>query len=350
MIDFPTPPHARLLPHQALSASPPTRAQQRRRFRLLSIRDLRALPAPEWLIPGVLVAGELAMCYGPPASYKSFVSLGMAMAVATGTPWMGRPTKQGPVIYVAAEGAGGYTARVLAWAESAGMDSDETDRTPVHLVTEPVQLHRNDDVAGFLAEVQAKGLRPALVVFDTLSRCFAGGDENSAQTVSTLVEAIDDMRRATGAAVLLVHHSRKDGSAERGSGAFLGAVHTMIRAQRGDGTLTIHCVKMKDAAEFQPMTFRICEVGDSIVLEPTSAAPVARVLTDHERRCLDALPEREGISHGTWKAQAEGAGVPGGSFNKLRKKLLAERLVEQDAAGHYRRAGAATDGISGIDP
>ena len=38
---------------------------------------------------------------------KSFMALDMAGAIARGLPWRGKKTKQGRVVYIAAEGAGG---------------------------------------------------------------------------------------------------------------------------------------------------------------------------------------------------------------------------------------------------
>ena len=348
MIDFneTAPAASSTLPYSAPVTWPAPRST-RPLFQLLSEDDLAALPDPEWLIPGVLVAGAFTMLYGAPGSSKSFLTLGMAMAVATGQPWMGKATRPGAVVYVAAEGASGYKARRRAWRTA---HPDAPAPSPIHYVTEAVQLHRAYEVDTFLASLDARGVRPALVIFDTLSRCFAGGDENSAAAASEVVRSVTRIGQQTGAAVVLVHHSRKDDAVERGSGSLRGAVDTMLRVRKTGDAITLSCEKMKDAAEFQQMSFRLREAGGSCVLEPTgAAAPTAPALTDNERRCLDVLPAHEWTRHGVWKGLAVAAGVPKGSFGKVRTDLMDAGLVKRDEEGRYRRAAAGADGISGIN-
>ena len=46
------------------------------------------------------------------------------MSVATGTPWLGTyKVKAGPVVYIVAEGAGGFAKRLQAWKLSHGVAS-----------------------------------------------------------------------------------------------------------------------------------------------------------------------------------------------------------------------------------
>ncbi|WP_426765441.1 AAA family ATPase, partial [Pseudomonas aeruginosa] len=56
------------------------------------------------LVRGILGEGGLSVLYGAPGAGKSFLALDLGYAVATGQPWMGRDTRQGPVIYAAGEG------------------------------------------------------------------------------------------------------------------------------------------------------------------------------------------------------------------------------------------------------
>src|SRR4051812_5462453 len=78
------------------------------RYRLYSDAEIEKLAGPEYLIPGILPRESAAMIYGAAGSTKSFLALDMALCVATGTPWMGRPVQRGCALYVAAEGASGY--------------------------------------------------------------------------------------------------------------------------------------------------------------------------------------------------------------------------------------------------
>ena len=85
------------------------------RNRVLKLDELRELPQPDTLVSGLLDLDSLAVLYGPPKAYKSFVALDWALSVATGSWWQGRRVEPCHVLYVAAEGVSGLWARVDAW-------------------------------------------------------------------------------------------------------------------------------------------------------------------------------------------------------------------------------------------
>jgi RecA-family ATPase len=69
--------------------------------------------------------------------------------------------------------------------------------------------HSDADLKRLLAEIpQPTGF----IVIDTLSRVLAGGNENGPEDMGALVMNVDRLRAATGATVLLVHHTGKDAS------------------------------------------------------------------------------------------------------------------------------------------
>jgi hypothetical protein len=70
-----------------------------------SAADLMAtdFPPPRWAVPGLICEG-VTLLTGPPKVGKSWLSLGLAVAVARGGAAMGRvPVQQGPVLYLALE-------------------------------------------------------------------------------------------------------------------------------------------------------------------------------------------------------------------------------------------------------
>ncbi len=73
-------------------------------FRLLDMADIRSIPTPKWLIPGLLIEKTLAATYGPPKSLKSFVVLDALLRLAYGLDWRGEQLQQTDVLYVCAEG------------------------------------------------------------------------------------------------------------------------------------------------------------------------------------------------------------------------------------------------------
>ncbi|HEV2071088.1 MAG TPA: helicase RepA family protein [Acidimicrobiales bacterium] len=223
-------------------------ALEREEARLVTFDAMATRPPPEWLVDDLLVAGSSAVLYSPPSVGKSFVALDIAACVATGTWWHGRAVRQGPVLYVAAEGTGGLPVRVQAWKAHNRMAwVDAFDFLPGSInLLDPGQ-------AATLAELTvAKGYR--LVVVDTMARVTAGGDENSPKDMGLLVAAVAKLQ-AAGATVLMVHHPGKDaGKGMRGHSSLRGALDTEIEAKEvGERLVTLVCQKQKDAQEFLPV-------------------------------------------------------------------------------------------------
>lgn len=195
----------------------------------------------------MLYRGTLAQLSGPAGSYKSFLAIAVACSVAAGTDLDGQPAGQPEhVIYVAAEGAAGLRARILAWCEHHGVDPGVLDPT-LHVLPVPVQLgHRTTDVAE--AAALAEHLRAALVILDTRSKCTLGMEENSNTEQAKAVDAAEQICAGSGATVLAIHHTGRTGSTPRGATAWDGGVWSDLRIVRGkDLAVTVCCEKHKDA-------------------------------------------------------------------------------------------------------
>jgi RecA-family ATPase len=136
-----------------------------------------SLPDPEWLIEDVLPKGGNAMLWGDSNVGKTFTALDIGARVATGLDWMGYETKQGHVLYVAAEGASFFKNRIHAWEQVNKLNLSEH----MSFLTEAVQLADPRAVDQFNSVVLDKKEPPSLVVLDTLHRCFVGKDENSSK-------------------------------------------------------------------------------------------------------------------------------------------------------------------------
>jgi hypothetical protein len=72
-------------------------------------------------------------------------------------------------------------------------------------------------------------MKPVLIVVDTLARSMGDGDENTAKDAAMFVRNCDLIREATGAHVMVIHHTGKDEErGARGSSALRAAVDTEI--------------------------------------------------------------------------------------------------------------------------
>jgi predicted ATP-dependent serine protease len=86
------------------------------RFAVRSASEFSDGPRMDWIVRGVLPRAELAVIYGESGSGKSFLALDLCAAISLGLEWRAKRTVKGRVVYVCAEGAGGFKARLRAYA------------------------------------------------------------------------------------------------------------------------------------------------------------------------------------------------------------------------------------------
>lgn len=245
-------------------------AVQRLRGELLTAEQLKARPRLRPLVAGLLYRNTLARINGASGSGKSFLVLDLAARVAAGLPWCGRAIEPGPVVYLVAEGDEGVGRRLDAWEARHGRPVDG-----VLFMPRPVQTAGTEWSAW--CEVLAE-LRPALVVVDTQARVSVGADENDARAMGELVHALDGLRTATGACVLLVHHTGRTGTHGRGSTAVTGALQTELAVSRAGREITLKTGKAKDDAEGDDAIFDLTDVpADGPFVDPGAVLGVVPV-------------------------------------------------------------------------
>lgn len=239
---------------------------------ILSRDQLDELEPPEWLVNGLVPKDSLSIIYGNPGQFKTFVVLDLCLSIATGKPFRvgpdeaTHPVQKGVVVYVAAEGARGIKTRVQAWEDEHGIRA-----TDFYVIRKAVQLAQTTERDALIEMLRNLNDTPIMVVFDTLSRCMVGMDENSAQDVSLFIKAADTIKKELGCAVSIVHHSTKDGSSERGSSALRGAADAMYKIVKNeDQVVEMKCDKMKDAVEPKEKRFQFQVVDLSPLGSPPS--------------------------------------------------------------------------------
>jgi hypothetical protein len=247
------------------------------RWRFLSVEELEALPPPSWLVPELLTEGSLAAIFGQPESFKSFLALDISLSIAAHMPWHGRQVPHGGVLYIAGEGAPGLGKRVRAWRTQR---QAHDRKLSFQLMRDEINLagERDSDVRDFVGAVKQRLGSLRLIVIDTLNQTAAGADENSAKDMGRYAASMKRLRDATGATVMVVHHSGKDLSkGMRGSNALLAAMDTTVEVERPSDapSIIVSVRKQKDADRGSPMRFNLDRVGDSLVLKATVIADAA---------------------------------------------------------------------------
>ena len=254
-----------------------------RRNRLLSIDDLAHRKPVEWLIEGMVPESSYASIVGDAGTMKSFVAIAWGLSIAHGVPWLGRPVKQGRVVYVAAEGQAGLYARLAAHQEAFGLRGP----APFHIFDQPVAVP-TPELDELLADIRDLPEPPRLIVLDTLAWCFGPGDENSQKDMNAFNAAVARLKRETGACVLVVHHTGKSGDV-RGSTALRGAVDVMMVMERLDRSLTLSnggkIGKQKDAEPFADVALTYNAV--SFIRADGEAGGSVVLVEDDDARAID---------------------------------------------------------------
>jgi hypothetical protein len=250
---------------------------ERLRAELFTPSGIKARPRPRPVVQGLLYANTLAWLIGKSGSFKSFVALDVAAAVAEpieGNRWAARRVWGGPVLYVAAEGGGGMGLRVEAWERHNGRPMPEH----LTMLTRPVQVASQGWPV--LVELAAE-LRPVLIVIDTQARVTVGIKENDNTEIGQMIEKLDQLRKATGACVWTVHHIGRSGEDARGASSLDGAQDTELKVERVGGPRSLRgrlvIDKQKDAPDTDAIEFemRSIDLGvDPYTNEPTTSLAV----------------------------------------------------------------------------
>lgn len=208
------------------------------KFTFIYPPDIRLLKR-EWLVSKLLPVRGLGVMFGPSGCGKSFLATDLAMSVATGQEFLGKPTRKAGVIYVAAEDADGVQARVLAWLQHNEYPGDEAC---IAIVPEAPDLWQSDGaeaealIDAIIAEnavMSEKGAPAGLVIFDTMRDVLPGMNENGSDEMGLAMRLFRKVSQALNALIIIVHHVPKygDGEDPRGSGALIGSADIALGAR-----------------------------------------------------------------------------------------------------------------------
>jgi RecA-family ATPase len=231
-----------IAPTEAMSVDAiSVQAANARCFPRLTFKELMAMPPKQWLIDDVIGPGDLAMVYGAPGSGKTFVVIDLMLAACSGKAFAGRFEVARPltIAYAAGEGRTGLPQRFQAACEYH--EIGDSDLMNLHTYFNVPQLYDTKDpcnatqfVGEYAAAQTAGEVGPLdLLILDTLHSVSAGADENSSQDMGDVLRHAKAIADGLGCAVILVHHTNKAGTGERGSSALRGAMDCMIEV-RGD--------------------------------------------------------------------------------------------------------------------
>jgi hypothetical protein len=268
--------------------------------------EIGSLKPRDYIVKGWADQSCFSCLYGPSNSGKTFLATDLALHVAMGWDWHGSRVKQGGVIYIAPEGGYGLRERLDAIKHHHNLDDANV---PFFLIPEQIDLcHQDTDAKELIEEINSVGKKiggdMALIIIDTVSRSFQGGDENSSQDMGRFIANCDLIRKGTNTHVMGIHHTGKDQDrGMRGSSLLLAAMDTSIKVKqdKNSGVRTATIDKQRDHAPASPISFTLDPVqigtdedGDPItscIVKPTNQISTTsqKPLTGNNRVAMDAL-------------------------------------------------------------
>ncbi|WP_201403229.1 AAA family ATPase [Kaistia sp. 32K] len=333
--------------------------------RLVSISagDLlaRSFPERRYVIDPWLRSGETALIWAASGVGKTMLSLSLAMAMATGGSagtWKSdRPWK---VLYVDGE----------------MHQQDIRDRLVMLEETEAVAIGPHASLAGGLVFVNRQGQAPEATFYDLstsdgqatlLDMCKqVKAEVLILDNFTTLSEGLEDENAATslkkiqsfllttkqmGLTTILVHHSRKDGGAFRGSASIEVTFEVVLELQKpaiarvGGASFVPRFGKFRQRMDERllprawSLTENGWEVSDEVVVGEDD--PVVRCV-----KSLEFISQQEIVKH---------TGLSKGTVSKRIKKAIEMKLLKPDEAGECFasarriRESPETDGLDQED-
>jgi RecA-family ATPase len=293
--------------------------------------DIKSTAKP--ILKKLIDEESINMVFGPPNSGKSFLTLSMGISVAAGRDWGHYKLKQRHgVLIVCAEAGQSYAKRVLAAMRHLGYDQmPSPQELPLAYMTEYVNL-RDDDksvklVLDRIKELEDRsGVNCGMVIIDTLSASFGGGDENSSKDAKQYIDNMKRIKHLGKTAPVIVHHTGKDETAgARGHSSFLGDMDTHLRVTakkygpRWERKLVPE--KVRDADKNHELKFglNVMEVGKD---EDGDVIDTCHVVFESDNEFLDVsaspvdtLPQNQ-------------------KFAYLALKIYNEMILSDESSGH----------------
>lgn len=199
-------------------------------LRLTPYREFLQTPIPDelWTVEGIWSHDAHGLIAGEPKTFKSFVATDLAVAVASGTKFLGHfdVPETGPVILIQEENTPAMmkdrlekvaSARGLVGGVSRNghseLEIELPQELPIHLMNNQ-RFNLTDEEHLGLLESWIKQIEPKLIVLDPIYLMMPGVDENSAVAMTPILRDLLTLKQRYDCGILIVHHYNKPRSDE----------------------------------------------------------------------------------------------------------------------------------------
>lgn len=301
-------------------------------------------PEPRWAVPG-LVAEGLNLLVGSPKLGKSWLVLGLGVAIASGGRALGKiPVEQGSVLYAALED----TPRRLKGRLKAVLNGDPVP-DGLHITT---LLPRGQDMIELVGEWLDAHPDARLVVIDVLRKVTPRSDgRNAYEADYDAMSALKRLADQHQVAIVAVHHTRKMADESdvfnevSGSTGLTGAADAILIAKRARNTAeaVLHVTGRDITEQEYGLAWQAETCTWSLLDEPVAIATMGAT----RRKILAHLTEQEGD---TPTQISEATGIPLATVKQTVRRMVDDRQLDTDGQGHYVPATGSLSPVSPVSP
>jgi len=189
---------------------------------------------PPEIIEGILRRGQKMVIQSASKANKTNLAISRGLAVANGTPWLGRNTQCGPVLFVNFE-LPEWAIHERAKMISDGMGIGIPDRFRIWNLRGIKFTTTRQLLDEMVHRLEKEDFRPSLIELDPVYKLYKGRKENESGEMAQVLEEIEEIINETGAAVSFSHHYSKGNKSQAdildrsaGSGVFARDVDAIL--------------------------------------------------------------------------------------------------------------------------
>ena len=303
---------------------------------------------PEWLVEDIWMEANVGWIAGVGKSYKSTLSLDLALSIASGKPFLGRykVLKPGPVLMVQEEDPKWRVSRrlqamfrqknlspmtVTMDMYGLNLQIDKEVAIPLYscisggcILTDPEKL--------YAVEAAIQEFKPKYVLLDPWYQMAAGLDEFKAGEVTNLLVDIKQWRNKYDCAVGIVHHYRK-GSGTDGRDRLYGSMafyawseNSLFVSRKQDTNMVIVQRDIKDAPTEKPIIVEFKDIDEDYIFNLVDSTELPRS-TPAEDKLVSFLLSLEAGDKISRSDIVEATGLSSKTISLQLKELEAEQLV-----------------------
>ena len=303
------------------------------------------IPRPVELVAGIMRERESFAIVGPNKSLKSQTALEVALCIAAGRPWHGRPCERRGVLYIDAEnGLESTYERMCRIFDATGIDATEAKFHSYSIAGMTIGGEAATfSTIGKLVEKAKRSTDFSVLVLDPFYM-LEDGDENDNAQMREWGRQLAELSHNFELSLIVTHHTAKDGGTggplerARGGGAFGGWFHggmgirhlapkpEQVRKLAEDGIENPEAAAYQidfECRHFQPPTFNAINVGWRLVPDYSGTLDGAPLLDSRTYRAALSTRERhEGHRNSAQRATARAVEECRAAGNKADRKTV----------------------------